>query len=91
MLSATDLPPECASHRVPEAHFTVRVGSSVHEVERELIVRTVAHAGGNNARAAEILGISRRKLYNRLERYSLPEANGHLNGRSWRARRNGIS
>jgi len=88
MLSAEDLPPECASHRGPEAHFTVRVGSSVHEVERELIVRTVAHAGGNKARAAEILGMSRRNLYNRLERYNVPETNGHANGRSYRNGRN---
>ncbi|MGH7842128.1 MAG: helix-turn-helix domain-containing protein [Candidatus Binataceae bacterium] len=69
----------------------VRLGSSVHEVERELIVRTVAHAKGNKARAAEILGMSRRNLYNRLDQYSLHETNGHLNGRSYRNGRSSLT
>jgi DNA-binding NtrC family response regulator len=59
MLSAGDLPPESVSHRGPEAHFTVRIGSSGSEVQRELLLRTVAYAKGNKARAADILGMSR--------------------------------
>jgi DNA-binding NtrC family response regulator len=84
MLSLRDLPLELASRHGPEVSFTVRLGSSGYELERELLVRTVAYARGNKARAADILGMSRGTLYNRLKRYSLPETNGHANGRAYR-------
>ncbi|MBV8135275.1 MAG: helix-turn-helix domain-containing protein, partial [Deltaproteobacteria bacterium] len=32
-------------------------------------VRTIEYAGGNKTRAAEILGVAPKTLYNRLERY----------------------
>jgi regulatory Fis family protein len=51
-----------------------------NEVERELIFRTLAFTGGNKARASNLLGMSRRNLYNRLQRYELHETNGYLNG-----------
>ena len=89
MLSVRDLPAEVASRRGPETSFTVRLGSSGSEVERELLFRTVEYVKGNKARAADILGMSRGTLYNRLRRYGLPETNGHVNGRSYRNGRNG--
>ena len=61
------------------------------EVERELIVRTLACVRGNKARASDILGMSRRNLYNRLEEYSLRETNGHLNGRLYRNGRDSLT
>ena len=85
------VPLESASHRGPEAHFMVRVGSSMHEVERELIVRTTDHTRGDKARAAEILGMSRRNLYNRLQGYATRDMNGHVNGHVYRNGRNGTS
>jgi hypothetical protein len=45
-------PESAAPHRGPEAQFMVRLGSSRYEVERELIVRTLAYAGGNKVRAS---------------------------------------
>jgi two-component system response regulator HydG len=91
-LSAGDLPPESAApHRGPEAQFMVRLGSSRYEVERELIVRTLAYAGGNKARASDLLGMSRRNLYNRLQGYNGHETNGHSNGRPYRNGRNGLA
>jgi transcriptional regulator with PAS, ATPase and Fis domain len=75
IISTEDLPhqfgPPCGS----ETEFTVRLGSSVGEVERELIIRTLAFAGGNKRRASNILGISRRSLYNRLDRYKAGKKN----------------
>jgi DNA-binding NtrC family response regulator len=38
-------------------------------VENGLAARTLAHVGWNKARAAAILGLSRKGLYNLLERY----------------------
>lgn len=83
--------PESASRRGPEAQFTVRLDSSAHELEREWMARTLAFAEGNKARASDILGMSRRNFYNRLERYSVDETNGHSNGRSYRNGRNGLT
>jgi two-component system response regulator HydG len=47
------------------------VGLSLKDVERELIRRTLEHTGGNRTKAAEILGISRATLHNKLREYGL--------------------
>jgi transcriptional regulator with PAS, ATPase and Fis domain len=92
LLSAGDLPLKPVALRGQgEAHFTVQLGSSVYDVERELIVRTLAHAAGNKKRASDILGMSRRSLYNRLERYIGHETNGHSNGPPRRNGRIGLT
>jgi len=49
--------------------FEVRVGTKLEEVEHELITQTIAAVKGNKTRAAAMLGISLRTLYNRLARY----------------------
>ena len=49
--------------------FEIKLGTSLDEVERELILRTIGFSGGNKSRAAEILGVSLKTLYNRLDRY----------------------
>jgi two-component system response regulator HydG len=69
LLTQGDLPPEAAPGADASAVFEVRLGSSIEQVERDLILRTIDVAEGNKARAAEILGISLKTLYNRLERY----------------------
>jgi two-component system response regulator AtoC len=45
------------------------VGSSIAEVEQQLILATMARCNGNKTRAAEILGISVKTLYNKLGSY----------------------
>ena len=45
------------------------LGRPLREVERQLILKTLDMVGGNRARAAEILGISPKTLYNKLGRY----------------------
>jgi two-component system, NtrC family, response regulator HydG len=47
------------------------VGLSLKDVERELIRRTLDLTGGNRTKAAEILGISRATLHNKLREYGL--------------------
>jgi DNA-binding NtrC family response regulator len=45
------------------------VGSSLGDAERRLILATLDHTGGQKRRAAELLGISVKTLYNRLKSY----------------------
>jgi DNA-binding NtrC family response regulator len=49
------------------------VGTSLAEVERQLITATLAHCEGNKAKTAELLGISLKTLYNRLNTYQLAD------------------
>jgi DNA-binding NtrC family response regulator len=46
-----------------------RVGASVADVERRLILATLDHCAGDKRKAADILGISVKTLYNRLNVY----------------------
>jgi two-component system response regulator HydG len=46
-------------------------GISLEEVERALILKTLEETGGNRSRAAEILGINRRTLLNKLKEYGM--------------------
>jgi two-component system response regulator HydG len=46
-------------------------GISLQEVEKALILRTLEDTGGNRTRAAEILGINRRTLQNKLKEYDI--------------------
>jgi len=48
---------------------TVAVGTSIEEAERRLIIATLEHEGGDKKRAAEVLGVSLKTLYNRLNKY----------------------
>jgi DNA-binding NtrC family response regulator len=58
-----------------DEHGVLRVeaGTPIADVERRLILATLAQCGGSKARAAEQLGISLKTLYNRLHTY---EASG---------------
>ncbi|MDX1982594.1 MAG: sigma-54 dependent transcriptional regulator [Bryobacteraceae bacterium] len=51
----------------PQAVFTV--GVSLDQIEREVIGLTMAYTKHNRTRAAEILGINQKTLYNKLKEY----------------------
>jgi len=48
-------------------NFTV--GMSFEDIEREMLLKTLARCGNNKSRAARILGITSKTIYNRLIRY----------------------
>lgn len=50
--------------------IVVRVGSTVDEAEKMLILRTLEATGQNKTRAAEILGVSLKTLHNKLKEYN---------------------
>jgi two-component system response regulator FlrC len=56
----------------PEAEKPVAAsGTTLADLERDAIVRTLAGVDGNRRRAAEILGIGERTLYDKLRRYGI--------------------
>jgi two-component system, NtrC family, response regulator AtoC len=56
--------------------ITIRVGTPLEEVERRVTMATLAYCGHVKRKAAEILGVSLKTLYNRLETYNGKEAVG---------------
>jgi two-component system response regulator AtoC len=53
--------------------LTVRVGSTIAEVERRLILATLKEYQEDKPKSASVLGISLKTLYNRLNQYQAPE------------------
>jgi transcriptional regulator with PAS, ATPase and Fis domain len=47
----------------------IRVGQTIEQAERALIELTLEHTKNNKTRAAEILGISQKTLFNKLKEY----------------------
>lgn len=65
----------CLPHGFGEPKITqgnnlqLRVGTTVEEMERQLIYATLERYGGHKERTAEVLGLSSKTLYNRLRQY----------------------
>jgi DNA-binding NtrC family response regulator len=55
----------------------IPVGTSIAEAERWMIFATLKKCGGNKTRAAALLGVSLKTLYNRLNAY---RADGRADG-----------
>ena len=72
LIRPEDLPelPATAERPVAGPVLRVEVGSSIADVERRLILATLEQLGGDKKRAAEVLGISLKTLYNRLSVYA---------------------
>ncbi len=63
--------PEKINRRAPvQMHVSIPIGSSAEEAERILILQTLASAGNNKAKAAKILGLSRKTLHNKLQSFA---------------------
>ena len=60
---------QAAATPADSSAITVRVGATVGEAERLLILRTLEATGQNKTRAAEILGVSLKTLHNKLKEY----------------------
>jgi transcriptional regulator with PAS, ATPase and Fis domain len=52
----------------------IEPGRSIREVERDLILRTLEHCGGDKQAAADSLGVCLKTLYNRLNEYGAEDA-----------------
>jgi DNA-binding NtrC family response regulator len=71
MTMTTDsVAPENTAHsRAPNEVIPLLIGSTVDEVERALVVQTLARCAGNRTRAARMLGLSVRTLRNKIRLY----------------------
>jgi transcriptional regulator with GAF, ATPase, and Fis domain len=68
MIGLDDLP-----HAVRGAETSksveLEVGSTIDEAEKRMILQTLAYTRGDRSRAAQILGIGRKTLYRKLQKY----------------------
>jgi DNA-binding NtrC family response regulator len=63
--------------------LAIRVGTSIADAERTLILATLEHYDGQKERTAAVLGVSLKTLYNRLKEYAVdtpPKGNGGSHG-----------
>lgn len=60
-----------AIHKSQGANPALTPGTTVAEIEKELILQTLEHCAQNRTRAAELLGISVRTLRNKLKEYGV--------------------
>ncbi len=71
LLDPAEISEEAPIAPVSSPEEGIRPGRSVWEVERELILRTLASCGGNKAQSARLLGINVRTLRNKLSEYGI--------------------
>jgi len=65
------LPERLQKARKPPLEIKLSMGCTLQDAERTVITRTLSWTRNNRRRTASILGISRRTLYNKLEKYDL--------------------
>jgi two-component system response regulator HydG len=68
-IAVEDLPPAILAERgqALERALTIRLGTSLDEVERRLIEETLRYAKGDKELAARLLGIASRTIYRKLK------------------------
>ena len=64
-----DTVPHGATRQEAVGLVNFTVGMSFEDIEREVLLKTLARCGNNKSRAAKILGITSKTIYNRLLRY----------------------
>lgn len=70
LIAPEHLPPDMAGRDPERASFRLPYGLTLDIVEKEYILGSLQRNNNNKARTAEILGVSEKTLYNKLNRYS---------------------
>jgi DNA-binding NtrC family response regulator len=69
------LPPDLSSAApAPDSTAVRPLALAIDEFEREYLVRTLRLTGGRRGRAAELLGISRKNLWEKLRAHGIVDA-----------------
>lgn len=71
VLTVAHLPKPVAKGHSGPPLVSFSVGQTLEEVQRAMVEQTLSFTSNNRKRAAEILGISRRALYNKIERWGI--------------------
>ncbi|MGB7950774.1 MAG: sigma-54 dependent transcriptional regulator, partial [Candidatus Binatia bacterium] len=81
MTKSAELTPDLLPARIRETEDSgtvrdvepspIQLGMTLADIEKEYIKMTIVSVGGNKLKAAELLGVSRRALYNKLKRHGL--------------------
>lgn len=74
VVEESDLPSEWQNLTTAPKLLTFSVGTPMHTVEKEMILATLAHAGGDKALTATLLGVGRRTIYRKLDEYQSDKA-----------------
>ena len=70
-ITPEDLPPSVLRDRAVPARATITPGTTIGEMERELIRATLEQAGGNRTHSAHMLGIGVRTLQRKIRLFGL--------------------
>jgi two-component system NtrC family response regulator/two-component system response regulator HydG len=77
-LTSDDLPPTLRGPRpTSRSSDSLIPGATLYEIEREAILRTLELVDGSTSRAADLLGISVRKIQYRLKEYAQQDVEAH--------------
>ena len=69
-ITLDDLPPHIEGGTA-EDYISLRLGTSLSEAERQIIKQTLVLERGNKSRTAQVLGIGRKTLHNKINKYGL--------------------
>jgi len=73
ILTPADFPSELFFKKAEYDDSGLKVGCTIGDMEKALILKTLEAYSGNKTKAAEILGVSSRTLRNKLKEYGLKE------------------
>lgn len=71
VLKPTHLPARFREIDPSPSRVTFEIGTPLEEVERTMVLRALEATGNNRKEAAELLGISRRVIYNKLKKHKI--------------------
>ena len=72
IIDIDNLPLEVKKQKSKEDHFSIPEGGiKLDDLEKKLIVDAITKSNGNKTTAANLLGITRRRLYSMMERFGL--------------------
>lgn len=65
------LPDYILGSKQVENYITIPIGTPLKSAEKDIIIKTLSTVSNNKSKAANILGLSRKALYNKLHRFGL--------------------
>jgi len=66
------LPQEISDFKEKPEMISIKIGTPLEEVEREMLIQTLKATKGNKRRAAELLGINVRTIHRKMEEFANP-------------------